>query len=229
MAPDGGGHADSSAIVTDLNQYPYGVYTDIAKFRFVLIPTIGLGVWTIQTINGNFVTAVGNTHQLTNAIHTDAKTAQRWEWFEVTKCGDLGSGMTYAIRNNSPSFTLAAPDGGGRTQEAIAWGNMGDSVTRFTLIRQADGTYALRTSNGINYVTAVGGGGRADNNTFHTDATQVQAWEKFRFLDQGDCTYTIQTTSGYFVGPGATTAITNLGPPTAPSSPAIWRLYMFDL
>ncbi len=35
---------------------------------------------------------------------------------------------------------------------------------------------------------------------FHTDATQVQAWEKFRFLDQGNCTYAIQTVKGYYMG-----------------------------
>jgi len=35
---------------------------------------------------------------------------------------------------------------------------------------------------------------------FHTDATQVQAWEKFRLIDQGNCTYAIQTVSGYYVG-----------------------------
>jgi hypothetical protein len=36
---------------------------------------------------------------------------------------------------------------------------------------------------------------------FHTDATAVGSWEKFRFLDQGDGTYVIQTfLSGDFVG-----------------------------
>jgi hypothetical protein len=35
---------------------------------------------------------------------------------------------------------------------------------------------------------------------FHTDATQVRAWEKFRIVDQGDCRYTIQTVSGFFFG-----------------------------
>lgn len=31
-------------------------------------------------------------------------------------------------------------------------------------------------------------------------ATQVQAWEKFRFIDQGNCKYAVQTVSGFFVG-----------------------------
>ena len=35
---------------------------------------------------------------------------------------------------------------------------------------------------------------------FHTDARQVQAWGKFRFIDQGNCTYAIQTASGFYVG-----------------------------
>jgi hypothetical protein len=239
MAPDGGGRTTSDAIVTDLHQYPYGVYTDIAKFRFVMhltAPTLGVGagVYTIQTINGNFVTAVGGGGQLTNAIHTDAKTAQSWEYFNVSKCGDLGSGFTYAIKSSVGAY-LSAPGGGGGTQGGIKMGNIDDSA-RFTLIRQADGTYALRTSNGINYVTAVGGGGRdyAIDSNFHGDATQVQAWEKFRIVDEGRCIYTIQTVSGGFVGTSlgdVSYIATNLSPPSNPggSSSGFWLLYMFDL
>jgi len=33
----------------------------------------------------------------------------------------------------------------------------------------------------------------------HTDATQIQAWEKFKIVDQGDGTYTIQTVSGFYL------------------------------
>ena len=83
------------------------------------------------------------------------------------------------------------------------------------------GPDALQTANGVHYVTALGGGGLVQQylgtgckavvfgaclasslytDIFHTDATQVQAWEKFRFIDQGDCKYTIQTTSGFFFG-----------------------------
>ncbi|MCA9457960.1 MAG: hypothetical protein KC587_14940, partial [Nitrospira sp.] len=35
---------------------------------------------------------------------------------------------------------------------------------------------------------------------FHNDATQIQGWEKFRVIDQGNCSYAIQTASGFFVG-----------------------------
>src|SRR5262249_12147058 len=35
---------------------------------------------------------------------------------------------------------------------------------------------------------------------FHTDATRVLDWEKFRITDLGDCKYTIQTASGFFFG-----------------------------
>jgi hypothetical protein len=80
---------------------------------------------------------------------------------------------------------------------------------KFRFIRQGDGSYALQTPNGINYVTALGGGGKvgkrnpADGSIteiFHTDATQVQAWERFKFIDQGNCWYYMQTVSGKYVG-----------------------------
>jgi hypothetical protein len=84
-------------------------------------------------------------------------------------------------------------------------------------MRQSDGTYALQTSNGVNYVTALNGGGLVQEyyecdpgwfgaclsgytGIFHTDATQVRGWEKFRITDTGECKYTIQTSSGFFVG-----------------------------
>ena len=87
------------------------------------------------------------------------------------------------------------------------YGVWSDDWTRFRLSRQGDGSYALQTIDG-HYVTAVGGGGFAqgtsDSDTLHTDALQVLAWEKFRLVDQGDCTYAIQTVvSGRYLGPGA--------------------------
>ena len=89
--------------------------------------------------------------------------------------------------------------------------------SRFKLIRQPDGTYALQTSNGSNFVTALGGGGEVQEyihchpgfpgacidsitDIFHTDATQVLGWEKFTITDLGNCKYTIQTIKGFFVG-----------------------------
>jgi hypothetical protein len=58
----------------------------------------------------------------------------------------------------------------------------------------------IRTANG-NCVTAVGGGGlssgTSQSDNLHTDATQVQAWERFRVVDQSDCTYAIQTVNAW--------------------------------
>jgi len=86
---------------------------------------------------------------------------------------------------------------------------------RFRLIRQSDGSYALQTSNGINYVTAIQGGGLASGTRFWddlvTDRTQVQAWEKFRLVEVGSCTYVIQTVSGYYLGKTTAAPGTALG------------------
>ncbi len=243
MAPGGGGRATSDAITIDLKGLPYGQYLSWAKFTFGKVHILDgdiLGTSTIQTSNGNYVTVVGGR----DAFHTDATTAREWEYFTVTKCGDLGSGWTYGLYNVG-ALTFTAPGGGGQTQGAIIGGPSPGAILsppfnlneeRFTLIRQADGTYALRTSNGVNYVTAVGGGGHgvAADSTFHTDATQVQAWEKFTILDQGNCSYTIQTANGSFVGSSAKAGLnsfsvaTNLNP-SDPGSLVFWRLYMFDL
>ena len=136
------------------------------------------------------------------------------------KCGDLGSGFDYYIIPRivpADGWALSAPSGGGRVSGAVAPGYGGWPESRFKLILQPDGSYALQTSNGANFVTALGGGGQVQvyehcdpgfpgacidgvSDIFHTDATQVRGWEKFRITDLGNCKYTIQTMKGFFFG-----------------------------
>ena len=130
------------------------------------------------------------------------------------QCGDLGSGYSYSIVMETGSvFNSPLAAHAGFTKGAlveVAYSDLGfEPDAQFTLIRQDDGSYALQTAkdtlddNEINYVTAVNGGGLAhgtdDSDNLITTATQVGAWEKFRISDQGNCTYTIQTSSGYYV------------------------------
>src|SRR5262245_33111787 len=176
--------------------------------KFRLFQQQDSGTYAIQTGNGiNYVTAVGGGGRNTDAIHTDARQVGDWEKFRLVKLGDLGSGFCYGIQAFTGRY-LSAPGGGGRTTDAIlaVASEMGPlhSPERFRLMRQPDGSYALQTANGSNYVTAVNGGGlvqgSATRNILQTNRTQVQAWEKFRFVDQGDGTYAIQTVSGYYLG-----------------------------
>jgi hypothetical protein len=72
---------------------------------------------------------------------------------------------------------------------------------KLTLIDSADRSpnihYGLKTNDG-NYLTAVGGGGRMTD-VIHSDATQLQDWEKFALVSQGDGVYAIQTTDGHYL------------------------------
>ncbi|MGC3974867.1 MAG: hypothetical protein QM771_10850 [Nitrospira sp.] len=199
-------------------------------FRFVLDPR----GWrnTIQTVNGRYLTAVGAGGKTTDAIHTDAVKADNWESFYIWKCGDLGSGFQYTISAvSTPYGFLFAYGGGGRvaTQAGVvvagALGVLSDYNLRpapfdnnwqkFRLMRQNDGSYALQTANGMNYVTAIQGGGLASGTKTYdnlvTDRTQVQAWEKFRFVELGDCSYAIQTVSGNYLGKSTAAPGTALG------------------
>ena len=184
----------------------------------------------IQTANGHYLSAVGAGGKTTDAIHTDAVKVDNWESFYIWKCGDLGSGRHYTIRAVSdPHGFVFAYDGGGRVNTRDgnfifgALGVLNDYRNRpasfdnrwqqFLFMRQNDGSYALRTSNGANYVTALKGGGQASGgitwDNLVTDRTQVQAWEKFRFIEHGSCTYVIQTASGHYLG--KKTATTGIG------------------
>jgi hypothetical protein len=223
-AVDGGGHA-SNAVHSDATQVraweTFRFYLDQRGWRN-----------SIQTVNTHYLSAVGGGGKTTDAIHADAVRPDNWESFYIWKCGDLGSGFQYAISAvSTPYGFLFAYGGGGRvsTQAGVvvagAVGVLSDynlrpapfdnSWQRFRLMRQSDGSYALQTSNGMNYVTAIQGGGLPSGTKTYdnlvTDRTQVQAWEKFKFVDLGDCSYAIQTVSGNYLGKSTAAPGTALG------------------
>jgi hypothetical protein len=212
-----GGGMTSDALHTDATQI-----RGWEQFRMNDLSLISSGAtyYELHTIGNRDVTAVGAGGQYEDAIHTDATNVGTWEEFRPVKCGDLGSGIEYFIIPNVVPFdgwALSAPGGGGAVSNAVATGYGGWPESRFKLMRQPDGTYALQTSNGSNFVTALGGGGEVQEyihchpgfpgacidsitDIFHTDATQVLGWEKFTITDLGNCKYTIQTIKGFFVG-----------------------------
>lgn len=218
----GNGGMTSNALHTDATQI-----SGWEQFRMLDLSGSGAPMYyALGTSRGNFITAVGGGGHYDDAIHTDATQIGAWEEFKPVKCDDLGSGYTYFIVP-SDGVPLVAPDGGGRDDSAslvhgITLGESSDLPwARFTLMAQADGTYALQTPNRMNYLTALNGGGVVQEfidcdlnwftglfspcltdvgEIFHTDATYVSTWEKFRIVDEGDCKYTIQTASGYYMG-----------------------------
>ena len=134
----------------------------------------------------------------------------------------LGTGNVPG-HGDTPRF-LSAIDGGGRTTHTMTATGGFQETARFTLLRQRNGTFALLTSNGRNFVTAEGGGGLAhgtpQSDNVQTNRTVAQAWEQFKIEDQGTGTYTIQTVSGFYlaVGPGFDTFSTRISfPDEAPS------------
>ena len=202
----GAGSQDQSALLTDI--------TNSGRLAwFGLNGPNSAGLFTLTTASGYYVTAVGGGGKATRAFHTDAKAASTWEQFYVTKIGDLGALNYYAIRpivagyptNTASMPYLTATGGGGSTAlNAVAASHSLGLAGRFRLIQQLDGSYAMQTSNGLNYVTADQGGGLAHGSTgdgdLQTNRTIVQAWEQFKFHDQGNGLYTIQTSSGFYIG-----------------------------
>jgi hypothetical protein len=166
--------------------------------------------YAIATNTGNYLTALGGGGHTDPSMHSDATKIGAWELFRLIKCGELMSGYQYAIRRIE-GLTMGAEGGGGKFTHGLVLGYSmsveADSVEKFRLIEQTDGSYAIQTPSG-NYVTAVAGGGipaldkelGSAADVFHTNAVQVQSWEKFRILDQGDGTYVIRTNSGWYIG-----------------------------
>ena len=201
------------------------------KFSLQVLTNPGVyGAYAIRTGNGrNYLTATGGGGHNTDppAVHTDATNVGSWEMFWLLASGDPGSGIMYRI-STRPGCYLLANRGGGQTTNAILdtctsktpWS---DENTRFRPIRQGDGTYALQTIDG-HFITAVSGGGRTTD-VLHTDALQVQAWEKFSLRDQGNGTYTIQTVKGNYLGSGPEVISTNI---TDPNFASRFGLIMYN-
>ena len=210
-----GGGMTANVLHTDATQPK-----DWERFRLVYVGGFPPPYYGIGTIKGNFLTAVGAGGKYQDAVHSDARQVQAWEQFRIMKCGDPGSGYDYGVLAADGEFLAASTYEGKATFGLHS--HPSEAEMKFKLIRQNDGTYALQTVNG-RYVTALGGGGQVEKYDrkywtpdcgglfggpcvggsapiFHTDATQVQAWEKFRLVDQGNCTYAIQTSSGFFAG-----------------------------
>ena len=217
-AVNGGGMV-ANAIHTDATQAK-----DWERFRVLYL---GIGVpstptyYAIQSVKGNYLTAVAGGGRYQDALHTDATQIKGWEQFRIVKCGDPGSGYEYGIMAANGAF-LAADNYNGTPGFGLN-SYPSEAQMKYKLLRQSDGTYALQTANGRTYLTALGGGGQVEKYDrkywtpdcgglfggpcvggsapiFHTDATQVKSWEKFRVIDQGNCTYAIQTSSGFYAG-----------------------------
>jgi hypothetical protein len=213
-------------------------------FRLVNNP-MHYGTYAIQTASGNFLTALGGGgHADPPAVHTDATTVDDWETYSLLKIGDLGSGFDYSIWNYWVGGYLFANGGGGRTTDAIlnnltsedTWRNARwtDEATRFKLLQQADGTFALQTVNG-QFVTADDGGGIAKPgwSNLLTVATQIQSWEKFKVVSATQDVYVpfgynIQTVSGGWLGSDPKRGIwTNVSDPSGDEFYSTFWLTMF--
>jgi hypothetical protein len=196
--------------VSDLTRVTQTVLTAPADSTLFSVSDAYDGSYTLETYYSYDLYFVDGGGQYTGAIGTypaSSPPAGLADFNRVSaqQCGDLGSGYRYNIATRFPGGVFNDNLGavGGRTQDAIFPVQAGEASQVLTLIRQVDGSYALETSNGINYVTAVDGGGlahgTAESDNLVTNRTEVNAWEKFWITDQGNCTYTIQTTSGYYV------------------------------
>ena len=186
---------------------------DYERFRIS-----GTGSFTIRTVRGFYLIAVGGGRQTDPpALYTNG-TAATATYFGLLKSGDAGSGYSFGLVVAGGPATVSGRAYSGGPLPIGSWvivSNGGDEdgsggvpaltispnadyayEVQLTLIRQNDGTDAFQTSSGY-YLTANGGGVSGD---FRTDAPQVGNWQKFTLTANNDCTYYVQTYNGYYLG-----------------------------
>ncbi|MFG2782461.1 hypothetical protein ACGFY7_32045 [Streptomyces prunicolor] len=135
-----------------------------------LLPTC-----TIQTANGNFLTAVDGGGHTTNAIQSNRTVASTWEKFTLVPVGD---NIHVGLRTSNGNYLTAVGGGGQANADAIhtdatvlsTWEQFHISAHP-TLIQVVN----------ENLLTAVSGGGRTTE-AVHTDAalSNFGSWEVFQ-------------------------------------------------
>jgi hypothetical protein len=111
--------------------------------------------------------------------------------------------------------------------KAISTGGAVPFEISWTLLKQSDGSYAFQTSSGG--ILTANEGGLAGGFRTDTETDQIENWQKFTLIDNGDCTYYIKTYSGKYLK--ATNA-----PPDSPIDTVLdisqankWRFWVFSL
>jgi hypothetical protein len=144
--------------------------------------------------------------------------------------------FTCGIVANNTGRYLSAVDGGGRTTNVIRTNEKTlRSWEKFTFIDSGDGSnpvhYGIRTDN-LHYLTAVGGGGYAispdGTDAVHSNAPNLDSWEKFSLISRGNGLYALQTINGHFItatGGGNQTSDAIHANATAMDS---WELFRLD-
>ena len=130
---------------------PAGAFRYFEKMRPVLDLAAKAKRIAIRSSSGHYLCAEGGGN---GALAADRTAIGPWETFEMI---DLGNSQI-ALRSVSGQYVCA--EGGGANGVVVNRARRGSWET-FTLIPQGTGTgsFALRTSNNVNYLSATGGGG----------------------------------------------------------------------
>ena len=143
-------------------------------------------VCTIRAFDGHYLSAIGGGGRTTDVIETNRTVASTWETFTLVTSGDDSLPIRYGIRTSNGNW-LTAVSGGGRTTDVIhSNATVLQAWEKFNFVPLSPGGgssfwAAIQTIDG-HYLTAVNSGGIGSAfEAIHSNATQIQAWERFFF------------------------------------------------
>jgi len=140
----------------------------------------------IQAFDGHYLSAIGGGGRTTDVIETNRTVPSTWETFTLVASGDDSLPIRYGIRTSNGNW-LTAVGGGGRTTDVIhSNATVLQAWEKFNFVPLSPGGgsafwAAIQTIDG-HYLTAVNSGGIGSSpEAIHSNATQIQAWERFFF------------------------------------------------
>ena len=151
------------------------------------VPATGFSVvCTIQAFDGHYLSAIGGGGRTTDVIETNRTVPSTWETFTLVATGDDSLPIRYGIKTATGNW-LTAVGGGGRTTDVIhSNATVLQAWEKFNFVPLSPGGgsafwAAIQTIDG-HYLTAVNSGGIGSSpEAIHSNATQIQAWERFFF------------------------------------------------
>ncbi len=207
-ATNGGGDIGADAIQTRF-KYSLGSATTtpsvIGAFELFNVLKSSIGQFAFQTVNGNFITAVGGGGRTTDVLHTDAVNAAAWEEFRITHTGSSGV-FSVSIQTISNNF-LTAVSLGGQTTNAIhsdatavgTWETF--FIRKFGNLLLGDLQYLIVDTNKNQAIAARNGGGQTQNTIQFVAAGSnfPLAWAFFTLIPQSNGSFALRTINDNYV------------------------------
>jgi hypothetical protein len=200
-AADGGGHADDTAIQTDI---PFKIAEEVGAFLQFTLWRDSSGNFAFQPYKFNFITAVNGGGRTSNALYTNATDITAFEQFQIAPVATKGL-FTVSIQTANKNYLTAVGAGGKLTDAIHSDATTASTWEAFTIKKGGDlGSglqYFIIPAPGGLPITAIGGGGLIQNTlgVYSVSGSAPLDWARFTLIYLPNGAHGVKTSAGFFL------------------------------